>query len=340
MLCDCKPGFWGGDVHRTKEYLGNGIMQYAEESVVGCEDGFWTGFDRAVGIVPQGEEVGGGKKIVSRLGAQGIMPLETMEGERDVWWSVDHERPGILSLVAAKFSDRETNRRYLKLYNLGVRIEEDTRLVIRYRRPHFSLPISIAFLLKIHSSSGETEEIIPLPETDDYNVPLSHTISPLLGRDRTVTEIGMIITGNLSSEQEILQLSSLSIGSPTSFPSTSAVQVANIQLKIEGRDQWKHGRLTWHLTNLPERQSEGYYWSDMTGPIAYFEVEIERVIMGRSYGLDFVLPDAAVEKWRGDGIVVELVGVLFGGARIRRLRVWLGKGIEESEEDKDGTSKR
>lgn len=338
VKCDCKSGFWGGDVHRTREYLGNGVAQSAVERVVGCEEGFWTGFERAFGCVGEGErEVFGGKRFYSQLGAQGVLPVQAEEEEKEIWWAVDDERSGVLSIFAAKSSNEETGQRYLKLYNLGIQVEEDTRLVTRYHRPRSSLQQSIAFRLKIHSSEGKTQEIVPLPIADLDDMPLSYTLSPLSGQNVTVTtEIGITITGPLQSEQqEILQLSSFSIGSPTSFPSSSPIQVTNIQLSIQGRDQWKHGRLSWQLSPFPERRSRNAgkrrsdYWSKITGPIAYFEIEIDRVIIGRAYGLEFILPDVIIDKWRGEGVVVELAGVLFSGVRLERVKVWLGKREEE-----------
>lgn len=326
VKCECKAGFWGGDIHRTKEYLGNGIARWAEENVVGGKLGFWTEFERAFGFVVDESD---GKKMVSQLGAQGIMPLRAEDGDRDrdIWWTVDDERPGILSIVAAKSSDGVESRRHLKLYKLGVRVEENTRLVVRYSRPPPSFAQSMSFRLKIHSSSGETEESIPLTEVGIDGVGLSHTLSTVEGHDATIMELGIIFIGNVVAEQELLRLTSLSIGSPSSFPSTSPIQVTNIQITPHGRAQCEHGRLTWHLSNLPERPSEIDYWSRITGSVAYFKIRIDGAMIGRAYGLEFVLPDAFVEKWKGEGIVVELCGVLFGGAKLEMVKVALSKGV-------------
>lgn len=331
VKCDCKPGFWGGDVHRTREYLGNGVAQSAVEGLVGSEEGFWTEFERGFGVVGEGEKaVFGGKRFYSQLGAQGVLPVQAEEEEKEIWWAVDYERSGFLSIVG-KSSTEETGQRYLKLYNLGIRVEEDTRLVIRYHRPRFSLPLSIAFLFRIHSSEGESQELVPLPVADLDDMPLSYTLSPVSGHYATITEIGITITGPLQSEQqkEALQISCFSIGSPSSFPSSSPIRISNIQLKIQGRDERKHGRLIWRLSHLPERPGEDDYWSEITGPIAYFEIGIDEAVVGRAYGLQFVLPDVIIDKWRGEGVVVEVCGVLFGGRKMGSVKVWLGEGVEE-----------
>ncbi|TLD31982.1 glycoside hydrolase family protein [Venturia nashicola] len=328
VKCDCKPGFWGGDVHRTWEYLGNGVTRWAEQSVVGSESGFWTVFERAFGVVANEN---GEKSIISQLAAQGIMPVRGEIGEKkDIWWTINDEKPGILSVVAAASSDEETGQRYLKLYNLGVRVEEDTRLVVRYHRPHSSLPKSISFLLKIHVSSGETEELIPLPGADYKEDALCHTFSPTPSHDATITELGIVFSGNLAAEQDILQLTSLSIGSPTSFPRTSSIRITDVQIAICSREKWKHGRLSWSLSSFAEEPSRTDYWSRITGPIAYFEIRIDGAMIGRACGLNFVLPDVIVERWRSDGVAVDLCGVLFGGSRSERKRVWLGEAVISS----------
>lgn len=331
VVCECKPRFWGGDVHRTKEYFGNGVTRWAEEGMVGSENGFWTGFEKAIEVVSDGS---GGKRMVSRLGAQGIMPVPNEDGEKGMRWVVDDDRPGILSIVAAEPLHGETGRRCLKLYNLGVGVEEDTRLMVRYRRPGAFPPLSIAFLIKTHSSSGETEEVIPLPVANFNDIPFSYKLCPTSGRDAAIIEVGIVLIGPLRSHQEeILQLSSLSIGSSSSFPSTSLIQVTNIQLKIQGRDEWKHGRLTWSVSRVLERPSKIEDWSRITGPAAYFEIGIDGAIIGRAYGLEFVLPDVIVERWRSDGVVAELCGVLFGGTRLRKVRVELREKLVGDEDE-------
>ncbi|QDS76933.1 hypothetical protein FKW77_004772 [Venturia effusa] len=340
VRCDCKAGFWGGDVHRTREYLGNGIMRFAKEGVVGCKSGFWTGFERSFRL-EDGEDGQylGGKRMFSQLGSQGIMPIHVEEGKKDIWWSVDDEKPGILSIIAASSptAEPESSERYLKLYNLGIPLKKDTTLILRYHRPHHTHPQPLSILLKLHSSTGTSRQTIPLPATTYENTTLNHTLSPTSNPTTTIKELGLLFTGTLSSEQQqILHLTSLSLGPPSSFPSTSRIRITDIALAIQGSGQWKHARLTWRITPppLPETEtetsseSESEFWSRITGPIAYFEVSVDGVLVGRACGLEFVLSKKIVEKWRNDGVVVELVGVLFGGARLDGVRVWLREGWE------------
>lgn len=321
VKCDCKAGFWDGDVHRTKEYRDWGIAKSTRKYVVGTKRGFYTGFERAFGV--HGRELDewfGGKRMHAQLGVQGIMPVD-VEEEGEIRWSVDDEKPGKLNIIAGELTRETDNTQHLKLYNLGICLEGDTRLMVRYQRVR-SMSTSISFLIKFQNSSGEFEQAIPLPVEKGNDV-FVQRLNHVPGRNTTITELRVTVTGVTLEKQEVLQLTSLSIGCPSSFPlDAGAIHITNIEITVQGTGRCKHGRLTWQLDNLPEKQSKS--WSERTGPIAFFEIGVDNVIIGRACGLEFVLPEHLVERWRSvKGVEVEVGGILFGGERMAKFRALL-----------------
>jgi hypothetical protein len=267
----------------------------------------------------------------AQLGAQGIMPVVVEDEEKEIWWNTSDAQPGRLSIIAAKSSGADSSQRYAKLYNLDIRVEKDTRLMVRYGCPQTGESISAGLLIKFHSTLGESQEFVQLPAEETSSFPLSETFShelgPILGEGSTITELGGTITGPLSNEQEVLEITSISIGSPSSFPANEGeINIINIEITIKGQSQWKHGRLTWELHGVPGRQSD--WWSERTGPIAYFDVGIDGVAIGRAYGLEFVVPDCVLKRWQGEvGVLVVLIGVLYGGARMTKTQARLKDSI-------------
>jgi hypothetical protein len=329
MRCDCKGGFWErGDVHRTEKYREFPIVKSARKHVAGTDSGFWTDFEKAVVSHDDGlDEFYGGHHMHAQLGAQGIMPLAVEnEEDRKIWWEIFDERPSKLTIIAAKSSHEDLRQRYLKLYELGVRVEEGTKLVVRYRGPKSEAPIAAGFLIKFHSSSGESQKFVQLPAENRYDYPFlktfSHSLAPIIASNAQIIEIGVAVVGDLSDEQEILEISELTIGAPLFFMvNKSEILATNIKITVVGEEEWRHGRLMWQLKGLPEKKSE--WWNERTGPVAYFDVGIDGIVHGRAYGLEFVLPDSVMEHWQSRGVSVQLTGVLFGGARLAKIQVLL-----------------
>ena len=206
LKCSCQPGWFGPkEIHRTEDYEANPILQGAREFVAGGEGYFGTTFERAFRKCDEFGS-GDGKKFISQLGHQSVLPLPDFFGLNNCFYWEFEDSPSRLNVKAKMLADGIETRGYLKLYKLGILADKKTRLRIRYRRSLETEHISIELSLSYQNVDQTGSLSVALDETDGEEHLLEQSLDRIgadgIAQHCRITEMGVKVTIQQSSSEQ------------------------------------------------------------------------------------------------------------------------------------------
>jgi hypothetical protein len=103
-------------------------------------------------------------------------------------------------------------------------------------------------------------------------------------------------------------------------------EITHVRLEKRGEGERRQTRLCWTYGGSTGSgwEDAGMPWSDVTGPFAHFEIcSSDRLLFGRAYALECILNDKFLDRWAGEKIEIEVVGIGFDGWELAKKKVEL-----------------
>ena len=325
LTCSC-----GGCKVRHAATESSAIVRHAREFPAGSEHFFFTDFGRAFGRDrEQDNDVFEGKVIHSQLGAQATLPrpiesssssLEAMTLSPSLEDQVDR------TILAVKVHPSQTVQttsvktieQWLPLYKLNMPADGSLQLGITFQS-HFD-PAIIGISFYTRTAGGlqfrpieHAESVQCIKAT--INAQTQETRSPRL------EEVGIHIQryAPVAATTRILDIITIRIVPLRKLGKPISHRITNIHLARRGTEENQRLRLCWNIefkNNSTIYDTHGIPYSNITGPFAYFSVQIGGIRIGRAYALHRIVPQELVKKFEDEEIVVHVVGVGFDGRQL------------------------
>ncbi|KAF2811987.1 uncharacterized protein BDZ99DRAFT_519227 [Mytilinidion resinicola] len=318
--CPCDDQPHGGRsypvAHQVQPYP---VTRSARLYPAGSKSFFYTNFSRAFAShSPELEDVYGGKRLHSQLGSQSVLPHSihrhaVLDDDHQMYGSLHGELLDHPSRLAIYHEFNETMRP-LRLFTVNMPADGTLQIRMSYKNYRISGTTKLGLMigskysfvdLRGGSSKIETVQIMlrdPLPE----GIPDSPRLS----------EISLLIEAGdtMNSHSVGMEIFELSI-TPLETPRLSSA-IVNIRVETRGKDEEEHRRLMWDYQdqNMGLSQSVPRHlpYSQLTGPFAYFSIEVDGDDVGRAYATEYILCDVLVGRLRRDaGAKFRVIGVGF-----------------------------
>lgn len=327
--CECLPD----TPHESVPYKRNGIVEHANRYPAGSQYFFHTDFTRAVTPSKDG-------KFFAHVGAQSVLPLpstadlkSTAKGEPPSGYRIydrgaSTEVSGSPSrLVATIHQSQEPVvagpvSTLLHLFDLSITGGDDLELSASFRHPEKS---ACSLELVVQWSGGQ-EQSISLPE-NHRRVQTVTTRLPAGGKAITGLFLRMTCEDDRllpENRHDILELFSITI---RSSGSKESCEITNLRFEQRGEAERKHHRLVWDIGGFEDEQatkSSGMPLSAITGPCAYFIVEVNGVQAGRAYALEYVILETLErECTEASAIDVQITAIGFDGRTLDKTAMTL-----------------
>lgn len=319
LVCECCPE----DPHGVVPYKANGIVEHATRYPSGSRNFFHTDFTR--GSTPTTDNA-----FFAHIGSQSILPLATkgllvpspgidsQSGEvvYDGYVTGELSNSPARFLVSAHnfqgFGSQDRVSAVLRLFDLCISDSNTYSLSAAFRRsktPAITLMLVVQWSepyrhrIELPDGSGDVQSIeITLPTREDAITGISLQV--------VWKDIKLLPNG----KTDLLDLFSITVR-PSG--STLSCNITDLRLEQRGDAETKHSRLLWEV-DVPGNEVTGASlatpFSSITGPCAYFIVEVDGQQAGRAYALEFAVVNAIEEACRLSGSVrIRIIAVGFDG---------------------------
>ncbi|KAL1795452.1 hypothetical protein ACET3X_005676 [Alternaria dauci] len=304
------------------------VLRTAKERVAGSEHVFYTDFSRA--FATHGEEardVFDGHDMHAQLGQQSILPRPAMlapdPGAVRLSHRIENEGNRHILVITAQLNrtaNSETIEEHLPLYKLDMPADGSLHLsaVPSPASPSYTTPQTKNAAISFYFKTTHGTHYLPCPLPSDPQQ-LTERVP-----NARIRELGVYLKGPWSAPVgetvRVLGIREICITPRFTLHCPPVFEIVDLELVQRGHGQGQSGeghtvRLTWKVggTSGSEWVDKGMVLSRVTGPMAWFVVRVDGVLVGRVYALECVLDEKVVEGRAGQDIVVEVTGVGFDG---------------------------
>ena len=289
LECECNPD-------RPHDITpGHGITKYTSSYPAGSSSFFHTNFERAFARDPKGI-------LHAQLNSQSVLPYETESPGTSVPALSTEVRDSPPRCVVSLNPGNTTGNLFtssIQIAKLMLSTAQPLELTMQYRTLH---EYDGNLFLDIICSAGGT---LQRHRLDEENGELQLSLAQ--GLDEYMAGIVLICEDNCGIKEK---LDLLEIFRITIQPQLRAKPQCEIHdIRVEARKD--HHRVIWNLIFDIGDSRQGLPYSPITGPCAYFDVNLDTRCVGRAYAKEFVL---SAEQWSlvAEQVVeVKVVGVGF-----------------------------
>jgi hypothetical protein len=278
LRCDCASS----SRHSIPGYMGNSILQSAQEFPAGSDNFFYTEFAQAFEAVTGLRAVAENTQVRANLVCQSVLPRPTTYGStpREIFCQVE-SRPSRLSLYMCALGENVYTHSILDLFKLNMPASQ-VLISVKYRRP--KAPASLRVWLHLEGLDVQ----IPLAEQQN-----TITTEIQVNEADTLTGISLRVEGHVGtiSTNTLLVAEIMSIC--VRRRSTVAKNYTISDAALVELDETT-SCLSWKFNNQARNASsedDGLPFSGLTGPFSFFMIEINGQQLGRAYALEYVLRD-------------------------------------------------
>ncbi|KAI5367981.1 Putative glycoside hydrolase, family 85, cytosolic endo-beta-N-acetylglucosaminidase [Septoria linicola] len=311
LPCECLPN---KPHDLAPSDLDHGVSRYANHFPAGSEYFFHTTFERAFSRTTGGA-------LRAHLGAQQILPIPQQSHPSPSLRVELRDCPSRCSILMSQVCEDHPHKHQLQLTKLKLSTAKPLRLSMTYRLPVIDLGVmwlQIGFVdqqgrsgfaqhrLSEVGSVAEMEWNLVEPVFDQHELNVKRAISWVDG----IYIFHDCESGNRNSPSGAALLEIYEI---TILPQSAArpnCEILDIVLEKRGTGRAEHNRLVWELDVIPEEDEARLPYSPITGPCAYFTIQIDGRDVGRAYATEFVL---RMEMEWAEMLEVEIGGIGFDG---------------------------
>lgn len=328
---DCSCGDCASRHPANKELA---VLRTAKERVAGSEHLFYTDFSRAFGTHGgDAKYLFDGYDVHAQLGQQSILPRPAILGIREGPVTLSHhietESNGhvlVIDVTQNRLTDAESIEEWLPLYKLDMPADGSLHLstVLSTTITPYTSPQTKDVLFSIYFKTTSAIHYIPLPLSRDPK-----KLVDQIAQSR-IQELGIHIKGAWSSPLgesiRLMGIVEICITPRFSLQARHVFEITHVRLEKRGEGERRQTRLCWTYGGSTGSgwEDAGMPWSDVTGPFAHFEIcSSGRLLFGRAYALEYILNDKFLDRWAGEKIEIEVVGIGFDGWELAKKKVEL-----------------
>lgn len=311
LACECNPD---RPHDLASSDLDNGVSRYANHFPAGSEYFFHTNFERAFSRTDDGA-------LHAHLGAQQILPTPQQSQSSSPLRVELRDCPSRCSILMSPACEDTMHRHQFQLIKLKLSTAKPLRVSMTYRLPVTDLGVlwlQIRFVDQhgrssfTHHQLSEEGSVAGL----EWDLGEPHFGENELDGKRAISWVDGIYvsydceSGNRNSPSGAALLDIYTITILPQSVLRPSCDILNIGLEKRGTGQAEHNRLVWQLDAELERDEAFLPYSSITGPCAYFTVQIDGRDIGRAYALEFVLPTEI--EW-SEMLEIKIIGLGFDG---------------------------
>jgi hypothetical protein len=324
LTCSC-----GDAASRHPSNSGSAIMEVAKMSPAGSCTFFYTDFQRAFGrgSDTDRERVHGGRPFHAQLSAQSLLPLPASPQDRGIDWRLSHrlrDDVGRTTLIIEAHDKALTDEPigqdadlWLPLYKLNMVANGSLRLQVFCQNLLSNVSSWPSMYLKY--AHVPHPQLIPVGTGRDIMDMIISAPSELSGHARLL-EIGVHLRGYTGpGTTSTLEISSISITQQDAHTSPETQRITGMNIQHRGDGDNAHIRLCWTMEGRisgVNGRTEGMPYSRITGPISYFDISMDGVVLGRAYALEHILSQSFYKKLVGRTVECTITGIGFDGRRL------------------------
>ncbi|KAF2491443.1 hypothetical protein BU16DRAFT_515819 [Lophium mytilinum] len=325
--CDGRPhgGRSDSGVQEVHPYP---ITRSARQYPAGSESFFYTDFSRAFALHgPELEDVYGGKKVHSQVGAQSVLPHSV---HRQVAPDQGHKLGRSLhgeildqpSRLAVYYEPKGITHP-LRLFTVDMPADGTLQVKMSYK--NYLVSGNVTLGLRIGSKYSFVDLGDGSGRMETVQLLLRNHLPDCLPENPRLSELSLSMKGGdtMNNHGLSIEIFELSIA-PLETPHLSST-IVNIRVENQGKDEEEHRRLVWDFQDQSLGLSHSLLrhlpYSQLTGPFSYFSIDIDGDNVGRAYATEFILCNVLVDKMRDAGAKCRVIGVGFDGQRVQSGRV-------------------
>jgi len=309
------------------------ILHTAKERVAGSEHFFYTDFTRAFSTHDDDtKHLFNNCNTHSQLGSQSVLPRPASLFPEGEYVKLSHhiEYSHSRSLLVISFIQKQPTddwgvQAWLPLYKLDMPADGSLQLSMvldSYEDPRpLDLECMMVFVYfktdkAIHYRSCMPMSREPIVLLDDMP-------------GARIQEVGVRIKGPLRGTVRgpvrLVGIKEIFISPTLKLPPSSSFSIKNVRVEKRGEGVSAHVRLCWiyESAGSSECKVAGMPWSDITGPFSHFEVRSNGLVEGKAYALEHILNEKFVERYAGQEIEFEILGIGFDGRKLAETKVAL-----------------
>ncbi|CAO2648508.1 Nn.00g077750.m01.CDS01 [Neocucurbitaria sp. VM-36] len=306
------------------------IIRSAKEFAAGSESFFYTDFSRAFGKhkVQDNDAVFGGHSRHAQLGAQSILPcaLTSRGGDQDInlaYHLVDFvDQTGLVIDAQGKLPITANGHsgHFLPLYKLDMPADGPLNLKASCRNLLLS---TTGAIISFYLRSTRGLQFLPIPEGNGLQsiqttIAMANNSTPNI----RLQELGINLrgfNGNVREMVQLLEIFEIGILPQSALQIVHSCNISDIRIEHRGEGENKHVRLCWKsdgTSDATELRVEGLPYSKITGPISYYNIQLDGLRLGRAYAMEHPIVQSLVDRLKDREVEVEITGIGFDGRKI------------------------
>ena len=305
--------------------------------MAGSEHFFYTDFTRAFSTQDDDAKyLFSNCNTLSQLGSQSVLPrpASLSPESEDVTLShhIEHSRKrnvlviSFISFVQQQPTEDFDVQVWLPLYKLDMPADGSLQLSMvldSYEDPRPPEMEDMTFF--VYFKSGRTMHYHTLHLSREPIVLLDNVSGA------RIEELGIQVKGplrgTLRGPVRLVGFKEICISPISNLPESSSLRIKDVRVEKRGEGESRHVRLCWDYEDAADSESKtaGMPWSDITGPFAHFTIRSQGLLGVKAYALEHILNEKFVERYAGQKIEVEVIGMGFDGRTLaeRKIKVQL-----------------
>lgn len=309
------------------------ILRTAKERVAGSEHFFYTNFTRAFSTHDDdAKHLFNNSETHSQLGSQSVLPRPASlfpEGEHALLsHHIEHEHNRnvlVIDFIQKQATDDWGVQAWLPLYKLDMPADGSLQLsMVLDSDEDPRTPEMECMMIWVYFKTDKSMQYRScMPMSPDPIVLVDD-----LGGTR-IRELGVRIKGPLRDTVQgpvrLMGIKEICISPTSDLPTSSPLSITDVELENRGEGDSKHVRLCWNYESAAssEWETTGMPWSGITGPFAHFAIRSKGLLEAKAYALEHILNEKFVERYAGQEVEVDVVGIGFDGRTLAETKVKL-----------------